>query len=82
MKRKEKPTPLRKMNQERALAHCAGITVTEWFRLDNDTIIELWTVFRAYILNGYKDTGQPVPARVADVWGRCKTIIDNEAGNE
>ena len=82
MKRKEKPTRLRDMNRERALAHCATITANEWSRLDNDTILELWAVFRAYILNGYKDTGQPVPARVADVWGRCKTIIDHEAGNE
>ena len=79
MKRKRTPTTrLRDMNQERALAHCATITANEWSTLDSDSTLELWTVFRAYILNGYKDTGHPVPARVADVWGRCKTIIDGE----
>ena len=75
-------TRLRDMNQERALAYCATATANEWSRLDNETTIELWTVFRAYILNGYKDTGQPVPAHIADIWGRCKTIIDKEAGND
>lgn len=80
MRRSKEPAPgLRGMNQERALAHCATITVKEWSGLDANSTTELWAVFRAYILNGYKDTGQVVPDRVADVWGRCKRIIDREA---
>lgn len=78
MKRNRNNPRLRDMNQERALAHCSTVTANEWADLDADTTTELWTLFRSYIVNGYKDTGQPVPARVADVWGRCKTIIDGE----
>lgn len=78
MKRKE-PQRLRTLGQERALAYCATLTANEWSVLDSDSTLALWAVFRAYILNGYKDTGQPVPARVADVWKRCKSIIDKEA---
>ena len=72
------PTRLRDMNPERALARCATITAREWSTLDERATLELWAVFRSYILNGYKETGQPVPAGVADVWGRCKSIIDGE----
>ena len=79
MKRKVNKTPrLRGMTHERALAHCATITAGEWSTLDESATLELWGVFRAYILNGYKETGQTVPAGVADVWGRCKSIIDGE----
>ena len=79
MKRGEKtPTRLRDMNPERALARCATITAGEWFGLNESDTLELWGVFRAYIFNGYKETGQTVPAGVADVWGRCKAIIDGE----
>lgn len=79
MKRKASKTPrLRDMDQERALARCATITADVWGTLDDGDTIELWRVFRGYILNGYKDTGATVPPRIADVWGRCKTIIDGE----
>ena len=79
MKRKVNKTPgLRGLTHERALAHCATITAGEWATLDESATLELWTVFRDYILNDYVDTGHPVPARVADVWGRCKAIIDGE----
>lgn len=79
MKRKAtKPVRLRDMNQERALARCATITADVWGNLNDGDTIELWRVFRAYILNGYKDTGATVPSRIADVWERCKTIIDGE----
>ena len=71
---------LRGMNPNRALSYCAHITAPEWSTLDDDGTIELWKVFRSYILNGYDDTHIGVPERVADVWGRCKTIIDREAG--
>ena len=69
---------LTKMNPTMAMAYCANLTSSEWSVLESGDAIELWAVFRAYILNGYKDTGQPVPARIADVWGRCKAIIDRE----
>ena len=41
--------------------------------------MELWAVFRAYILNGYNETETPVPARIGEVWNRCKLLIDREA---
>lgn len=79
MKRKRTITPrLRDMGQEKALARCTTITAGVWCNLNDGDTIELWRVFRGYILNDYKDTGQPVPARVADVWAKCKTIIDVE----
>lgn len=67
------------MNQERALAYCANLTIAEWSRMDNDNIIELWRVFRSYILNGFQESNTPVPAGIRDVWTRCKLIIDGEA---
>ena len=66
------------MNPTRALAYCANITSTEWFRLESGDTIDLWTVFRSYILNGYDDTNIDVPGRISAIWGRCKTIIDKE----
>lgn len=73
-------THLRDMNQQRALAYCANITASVWCGtgLDNDQIVKLWTLFRAYILNDYQDTNTPVPAEIYDVWARCKVIIDRE----
>lgn len=71
---------LRAMNPTRALAYCANLTSTEWSNLESGETIELWTVFRSYILNGYDDTHIGIPERIAAVWGRCKTIIDKEAG--
>ena len=71
---------LRDMNPTGALAYCANITSTEWSRLESGDTLDLWTVFRAYILNGYQDTDIRVPSRISDVWERCKDIIDREAG--
>lgn len=71
---------LRGMNPTRALAYCANLTAREWSTLESGETLDLWTVFRSYILNGYKDDHIGVPERIADVWGRCKTIIDREAG--
>ncbi len=66
------------MDPERALAVCANITVAEWSRMDNDHAVELWKVFRAYILSGFQGTDIPVPAGVRDSWERCKILIDAE----
>ena len=71
---------LREMNPTRALAYCANITSTEWSRMESGDTLDLWTVFRSYILNGYQDSDIPIPARISDVWTRCKHIIDKEAG--
>lgn len=70
---------LRDMNPTRALAYCANITSREWSTLESGETLELWTVFRSYILNGYDDTHIGVPDRISAVWGRCKDIIDKEA---
>lgn len=70
---------LKRMNPTMALAYCANITSREWTSLESGETIELWTVFRSYILNGYKDDHIGVPERVTDVWTRCKEIIDREA---
>ena len=79
MKRKDRSTPrLRDMNPERALAYCANLTKHEWSRMDDDFVLDLWAVFKSYILNGYKEDDRPVPARVAYVWSRCKSLIDKE----
>lgn len=71
---------LRDMNPTRALAYCATITATEWSTLDDDLTMDLWTVFRSYVLNGYKDDHIGIPGRIVEVWERCKTIIDREVG--
>lgn len=71
---------LRAMNPTRALAYCANLTAREWSTLESGETLDLWTVFRSYILNGYKDDHIGIPERIADVWGRCKSIIDKEAG--
>lgn len=76
----KKNKTLRDMNPTRALAYCSTITATEWSTLDEDSTLDLWTVFRSYILNGYNDEHIGIPERIADVWGRCKNIIDREAG--
>ena len=68
------------MNPERALAYCANLTMSEWSGMDNEKIIELWRVFRAYINNDYQDLcTQIVPAGILEVWNRCKPLIDGEA---
>ena len=78
--RNNKAPRLREMHPTRALAHCANLTAREWSILESDDTIDLWTVFRAYIVNGYNDTDIAVPAQIEAVWGRCKVIIDREAG--
>ena len=79
MKRIIKPQRLRDMSQEAALAHCAGITSTEWSVLGTDPALALWRLFKGYIASGYKNPGAPIPADIAEVWDRCKAIIDEEA---
>lgn len=81
MKRKTNPDRLRDMNQESALAYCANLTEPIWgvAGLDHDGVVELWRVFRAYIINGFKETGTQVPATIRAVWNRCKDLIDREA---
>ncbi len=71
---------LRAMNPTRALAYCANLTAREWSTLESGETIELWTVFRSYILNGYQDEHIGIPERIVDVWARCKEIIDQEVG--
>ena len=79
MKRKGSPG-LRDMTPQRAVARCVEITTPVWSNLDEDSGEQLFNIMRAYILNGYKDTGEPVTAHIADAWDRCKQIIDREAG--
>ncbi len=80
MRKANTPIRLRDMNPTRALAYCANITSEEWKKMESGDTIDLWTVFRSYILNGYDDTNIGVPGRISAVWGRCKAIIDKEAG--
>ena len=80
MRKANTPIRLRDMNPTRALAYCANITSIEWSRMESGDTLDLWAVFRSYILNGYDDTNIGVPGRISAVWGRCKTIIDKEAG--
>lgn len=81
MRTKYKKIPrLREMHPTRALAYCANLTAREWSILESSDTIDLWTVFRAYIVNGYNDTNLAVPGHIEAVWGRCKIIIDREAG--
>ena len=72
---------LRAMNPTQALAYCANLTAQEWRILESGDTLDLWPVFRSYILNGYDDAHIGVPDRIAAVWGRCKAIIDKEAGS-
>lgn len=71
---------LRDMHPTRALGYCISLTRREWIRLESGDTIDLWAVFRAYILNGYQTPDIPIPSRISDVWGRCKELIDKEAG--
>ena len=80
MRKANTPIRLRDMNPTRALAYCANITSEEWKKMESGDTIDLWTVFRSYILNGYDDADIGVPGRISAVWGRCKAIIDKEAG--
>ena len=51
---------LRDMNPTRALAYCANLTSGIWSKMESGDVLELWTVFRAYILNGYKYIDTPI----------------------
>ena len=79
MRKANTPIRLRDMNPNKALAYCANITSNEWTRLADGDTIDLWKVFKKYILNGYQATDIQVPSRISDVWNRCKDIIDREA---
>lgn len=70
---------LRDMNPTDALAYCCNLTSRIWTKMESGDVLELWTMFRAYILNGFRDTDTPVPERIVAVWGRCKDLIDREA---
>ena len=76
---KTEPAKLRDMTPEYALARCIGITQPIWSNLDYTAIHELWDLLNSYIINGYQDTGIQVPARLSDVWSRCKKKVDKEA---
>ena len=80
MRKANTPIRLRDMNPARALAYCATITKNEWSTMNNGDTNDLWAVFRSYILNEYDDTNITIPCRISAVWGRCKAIIDKEAG--
>ncbi len=76
-----KTTPsLRDMNPTNALVYCANLTFRIWSKMESGEVLELWTIFRAYILNGFRDTDTPVPDRLVSAWDICKYIIDKEAG--
>ena len=80
IRHKSKAPGIRGMNPNCALAHCVKITSAEWLRLEVFDAIDLWKVFREYILNDFQDAGILIPPQFADVWERCKAIIDQEAG--
>ena len=76
-----KTTPsLREMNPTNAMVYCANLTNRVWSKMESGDVLELWTIFRAYILNGFRDTDTPVPDRLVTAWDICKYIIDKEAG--
>lgn len=76
-----KTTPsLRDMNPTNALVYCANLTFRIWSKMESGDVLELWAIFRAYILNGFRDTDTPVPDRLVSAWDICKYIIDKEAG--
>ncbi len=70
---------LRDMNPTRALAYCANLTSRTWSKMDSGDVLELWAVFRAYILNDYKYIDIPISDRIMSAWDMCKYIIDMEA---
>lgn len=76
---KFKQQRLRDMNPTRAMAYCANLTSRTWSKMESGDVLELWTVFRAYILNGYKSIDIPIPDRIRPAWEMCKYIIDMEA---
>ena len=69
------------MTIQHAVARCSIITTHEWKSLDLDSQVDLLNTMREYIMSGFSDIGVPVPAHIADVWERCKVIIDREAGS-
>lgn len=79
MKRNDSIPRLREMTPTRALAYCANLTSRIWSKMESGDVLELWTVFRSYILNDYRTTDNPVPDRIVSVWEICKYIIDKEA---
>jgi hypothetical protein len=47
--------------------------------MESGDVLELWSVFRAYILNDYKYIDIPISDRIISAWDICKYIIDMEA---
>ena len=78
MKQKAKTPGIRGMNLYRALSHCAKLTSAVWSQMEVLDTLELWKVFKAYILNNFQDTGISIPPRFVDVWWRCKVLIEKE----
>lgn len=70
---------LRDMNPTRALAYCANLTSRIWSKLESGDVLDLWTVYRSYIISGFQYIDVPIPDRIARVWDKCKFIIDKEA---
>lgn len=70
---------LRDMNPTQALRYCVIVTWNLWKKPESADVLALLAIFREYIMNGYKDEGLKVPARLAAIWKECKAIIDKEA---
>ena len=80
MKRQVKQPRLRDMTIQHAVARCSVLTTHEWTSLDLNSQADLLDIMREYIMSRYTNIDHPVPANIADVWERCKLIIDREAG--
>ena len=78
--RKMKAPGIRGMNLYRALACCAKLTSAVWSKMEVMDTLDLWKVFKAYILNDFQDAEFMIPPQFVDVWGRCKVLIDKEVG--
>ena len=78
--RKMKAPGIRGMNLYRALAYCAKLTSAVWSKMDVMDTLDLWKVFKAYILNDFQDAGLMIPPRCVDAWGQCKVLIEKEDG--
>ena len=63
------------------LIHFTQLTKNELAVLPvSDQLDLIKLAFLPYILNGYADTDFQVPSRLSEVWERCKSIIEKEAG--
>lgn len=67
-------TDPRKLKPTRALAFLVNMTTRYWQNLPVEDIASLWTKFRDYVLNGFKDV--KTSRTVEEVWEKCKTEIE------